>query len=151
MANVDVSGEAPSPRPLDRRGAVGAFDWGLAAAAGVSLVYGVLDYPVGLTWGLIAVGVVGGWIIGAAVARGAWRREPHLPDRRLRLWAAALGLISWLGGMFVAYVASGLLFPAANTPLTERITFGDYIAGTYDIAHGAAAVVMVIVSWRSAR
>jgi hypothetical protein len=159
MATAEVTtGEAPdeaedalTPRAINRRGAIGAFDWGVAAAAGVSLVYGILDYPVGLTWGLIAVGVVGGWVIGAAVARGAWRGEPHLPDRRLRLWAAALGLISWLGGMFVAYVASGLLFPAANTPLTERITFGDYIAGTYDIAHGAATVVMVVVSWRSAR
>ena len=147
----DASENAPGPRPLDRHGAVGAFDWGVLAAAAVSLAYGLLVYPVGLGLGLIAVGVFGGWVIGAAVSRGAWRGKPHLPDRRLRLWAAALGLISWLGGMFVAYVASGLLFPAANTPLTERITFGDYIAGTYDIAHGAAAVVMVVVSWRSAR
>jgi hypothetical protein len=151
MATVDEYAEAPAPRTLDRQGAIGAFDWGVVAAAGVSLVYGILEYPVGLTWGLIAVGVFGGWVIGAAVARGAWRRQPHLSDRRVRLWAAVLGAFSWLGGMFVAYVASGLLFPAATTPLTERISFADYIAGTYDIIRGAAAVTLIIVSWRSAR
>lgn len=147
----DASDEASRPRTLGRRGAIGAFDLGVLAAAGVSLVYGVLDYPLGLTWGLIAVGVVGGWVIGGAVARGAWQREPHLPDRRVRLWAAVLGALSWLGGLFVAYVASGLFFPAATTPLTERISFADYILGTFDIAHGAAALVLIFVSWRSAR
>lgn len=147
----DASDEASRPRTLGRRGAIGAFDWGVAAGAGASLVYGILEYPVGLTWGLIAIGVVGGWVIGAAVARGAWHGEPHLGDRRVRLWAAVVGAFSWLGGMFVAYVASGLLFPAASTPLTERISFGDYILGTYDIAHGAAALALILVSWRSAR
>jgi len=148
---LDQIEEAPGPRPIDRRGAIAAFDWGVAAAAGVSLVYGVLVYPVGLGLGLIAVGVIGGWVISGAVARGAWQGEPHLGDRRVRVWAAILGAFSWLGGVFVAYVASGLLFPASSTPLTERISFAAYITGTYDIAHGAAAVALIVISWRSAK
>jgi hypothetical protein len=153
VAIVDEADEADQPRRLDRHGAIGAFDWGVLATAGVALAYGILTYPIGLTWGLIAAGVVGGWVIGRAVARGAWGgsdAEPHAPDRRVRAWAAALGLLAWVGGLLVAYAASGLLFPEAHIPLTERISFLDYLVETYSFQHSASALALALIAWRSA-
>jgi hypothetical protein len=150
----DPGSAVDAPLALSRDRALRAFDLGVLAAIGVSLAYGVLLYPVGLTWGLIAVAVMGGWVIGAAVRSGAWRGQLHERARSLQLLAVVLGIFSWLGGMFVSYVLSQALFPDAATPLMERLSaagFAAYIDGTDRILNIVSLSALAFVGWRSAR
>lgn len=138
---------------VNRQRALHAFDFGALAALGVSVVYGLL-WAIELHLGLIAVAVMGGWVIGGAVSHGAWRGALHMPSRRLRLLAAVLGAVAWLGGAFVSYFVNQLVLPQAQTPLLERLSFGgfaEYLTGVYDIVHGIALATLAFFSWRSAR
>ena len=146
--------EEPDWLTLDRRRALHAFDWGALAAVGAAVVYGLLWGAAQLYLGLIAIAVMGGWLIGAGVRHGAWRGGQHLPDVRLRLLGAALALAAWLGGAFVAWVSSRALLPESALDLAERLSelgFIDYFVQVYDIVHGAAAAAMVFMAWRMAR
>jgi hypothetical protein len=152
----DVAAGWPEPPilALNRERAVHAFDWGLLAALGVALAYGLLWELVELNFGLIAVAVMGGWLIGAAVTRGAWKRSLHIPDRRLRIMGALLGAGSWLVGAFVAYLVSQVRFPNPSTSLLERLSFqglSDYLTGVVDVVDGIAFLALVFVAWRSVK
>ncbi len=156
MPAPDVAAGWPEPpiRRLDRGRALKAFDWGALAGIGVAVAYGLLWGLLELHFGLIAIGVMGGWLIGAAVTHGAWRGELHVPDRRLRVLAAALGASSWLGGAFIAYFISQALFPNPTTGLLERLSFAgfsDYLISLVDLVHGIALLALVTFAWRSAR
>jgi hypothetical protein len=152
----DIEAGFPEPQVvvLDRRRALHAFDWGALAAIAVAVVYGLLWAVLDLHLGLIAVGVMGGWLIGGAASHGAWRGALHMPSRWLRLLAAVLGVVAWFGGAAVSYVASQAFFPDPATPLAERLSFAgfaDYVTGVYDLVHAAAAAALAFFSWRSAR
>ena len=146
--------EELEPRRLDRRRALGGFDLGALAAIAVAVVYGLLWTVIQLHLGLIAVAVMGGWLIGGAVARGAWAKERHFADRRLRAMAAVFGGLAWLGGAAVGYLLGQVLLPQATTSVSERLSFAgfaDYLVGVYDLVHGIALATLVYFSWRSAR
>jgi hypothetical protein len=139
---------------LDRRRALKAFDWGLLAMLGVAAAYGVLVYPVGLEWGLIAVGIGGGWLIGRAINHGAWHGLPHRRNWSLKILAVVLALVAWLLGMFISYALGQLLLEGATQPLLERISpagFSQYMAQVYAIHHGIAMAALAIMAWRTAR
>jgi hypothetical protein len=157
------SAAQPAPEPaerefaeLSRRRALHAFDWGVAAAIGVALVYGLLWGVVLLQWGLIAIGVMGGWVIGKAVARGAWKGALHPVTRRLHALSAALALLAWFGAAWVAYLSSRALLESERT-FAQRLgdlTFGQYMTEQYMAAgliHAIALAALVIMGWRSAR
>ncbi|MEP7158144.1 MAG: hypothetical protein ABI797_01835, partial [Chloroflexota bacterium] len=76
----------------DRPNALRGFDLGLVAGLGFAVVYGVSAELIGLTWGLAAVGFIGGIVIGGAVTRGAWSGRRHVTVRRLQLTAAIIGI-----------------------------------------------------------
>ena len=63
--------------------------FGGAAAVPVALAYGILAHPFDLSWGLIIVGLIGGAVIGYAVAQGAFNGRFHLVNPSLR-WLAAI-------------------------------------------------------------
>ncbi|HWH23792.1 MAG TPA: hypothetical protein VNW68_02745 [Candidatus Limnocylindria bacterium] len=138
---------------LDRRRLLAAFDRGALTAVGVSLVYGLLIYPVGLTWGLIAVAVAGGWLIGKGILRGAWAGGVAQPSRILQALAAALGVLAWLGAFAIAYIVAELLL-VSDRSLLDRLSiigYWDYIAGTYDLFHAASLGAIAIAGWWSTR
>jgi hypothetical protein len=146
--------EDQPPATLDRRRALAAFDLGALAAIGLAVVYGVLWTVFQLELGLIAVAVMGGWVIGGAVSRGAWQGENHLPDLRLRLLAALLGASAWLGAAAFGYIAGQIFLPQSAQPLLDRLSFAgfaEYIAGVYNLVHGIALATLAFFSWRSAR
>lgn len=161
MSAGRLSSARPSPPPeerefatLTRPRALHAFDWGALAAVGVAVGYGLLLFPVELTWGLIAVALGGGWLIGRAVSHGAWRAAAHPLTRRLQLLAVLLAVLAWFGGFFVAYLMGQLLLPEASEGLSERISaprFSEYLAGTYNFLHLLALAALAIMAWRSAR
>jgi hypothetical protein len=153
-STVDADDDASQFVTLDRHRALKAFDWGVVATLGVALLYGLLLYPVGLTWGLAAVGFGGGWLIGRAINHGAWRGLPHPRGWSLRILAVVLALFAWFIGMFISYAASQVLLAGATRPLLERISmagFGDYMTQTYDIFHGLAMAALAIMAWRTTR
>lgn len=134
-----------------------AFDLGLLAGIGFAIVYGIASEPVQLSFGLVAVGFIGGLVIGGAVSRGAWAGKPHVTVRRLQVMAALIAVGGGIAGLFVAYVMTQLLFPQATTPLLERISFdgfNDYFGGLFEnvrLAHAAALAAAVFMAWRGAR
>lgn len=133
------------------------FDLGLLAGVGFALVYGLASEPVRLSFGLVAVGLIGGVLVGGAVTRGAWAGKAHVTIRRLQLMAALIAVGGWVIGLFVAYLMTQLLFPDATTPLLERISlagFNDYFVGLFDsvrFAHAASVAAAAFMAWRGAR
>jgi hypothetical protein len=141
----------------DQPNALRGYDLGLLAGLGFALAYGLSAEVIGLTWGLAAVGFIGGIVIGGAVTRGAWAGRRHITIRRLQLTAALVGVGSWMGGLFFAYVLSQALIPQASTGLLERLSFGgfaDYFSGLFEflrLVHAAALAAVAFMAWRGAR
>ncbi len=142
---------------VDKPNLLHAFDLGLLAGIGFAIVYGIASEPIRLSFGLVAVGLIGGVLVGGAVSRGAWAGKPHVTVRRLQLMAALIAVGGWAIGLFVAYVLTQLLFPQATTPLLERISFtgfNDYFVELFDgvrFAHAASVAAAAFMAWRGAR
>jgi len=128
--------------------------FGLGTAVPVALVYGILADPFGLSWGLIAIGIVGGALIGMAVAQGAYDGRFHLVVPRLRWLSALIAVLAWIVAAVVSYVASQVFYQAASTPLAERLSlagFADYFNGTVFSPSILGLAVMAFMAWRGAR
>lgn len=126
----------------------------MAAAAGTGLLYGVLADPIGLSWGLIVVGLIGGWIIGTAVIHGAYSGRFHLLVPGLRWLAVLVAVIAWVGAAVVAYVASQLFYQQATTSLTERLSAAGFVEYLNSFVFGPSIlglVAMAFVAWRTTR
>lgn len=143
--------------PLEPRQWTRALGLGALAAVGVGVVYGIATEPVGLSFGLIAIGLVGGIVIGSAVARGAWNGEEHEVNRSVSSAAGLLSVGAGMLGLALAFAISQALLPQASTPLLQRLTLDGFLAyasGMFDsvrVAHAAAIAVMAAVAWRWAR
>jgi hypothetical protein len=149
-----------------------AYDYGLLTMLLVALAYGLLWSVVGLGFGLVAIGAIGGWLIGYNVKRGVLamhereRRQTTLASdeslyqpwpRGTSTLAALLGLMAWIVGAFVAFVVVQLV--EGTGPLLERLTpgnFGAYLtavleAGDMQLIQSAALAAFIFVGWVSAR
>jgi len=119
-----------------------------------AFVYGILADPFGLSWGLLVVGLVGGWLIGSAMAYGAWEGREHASVRALRWTAAVVALGTWVASSLVAYLGSQFFYQAATTPLMDRISvsgFIDYFQGTLLSPTLLGLAAMAFMAWRGAR
>jgi hypothetical protein len=128
--------------------------FGLGAAVPVALVYGILADPFGLSWGLIAIGIVGGALIGMTVAQGAWSGRFHLVVPRVRWLSAVIAVFAWVAAQAVAYVGSQFFYQAASTPLADRLSFAgfaDYFNGTVFSPSILGLAAMAFMAWRGAR
>lgn len=148
---------AEPPLTTDPPRTVYGFFLGVLAGLAVAVAYGLAAELLGLTFSLPVVGLIGGWVIGTAVAFGAWGERNHLASRVVRGSAAVVGVKAWLVGLVVAYVVSQALIPQATNSLLERISvvgFLDYVFGTFDfvrLLHLVALALLAVVAWRSAR
>lgn len=142
---------------LDRPRALHGFDLGLLAALTAAGVYGLAAEFFRLTFGLIAVGFIGGMFIGSATSRGAWANRPHPTSRRVQLLASVLAIGAWLVGISIAYLLSQVLYEAAESNLLDRLSvegLAEYFGGLYEVAgisHAGALAAMVFMAWRGAR
>jgi hypothetical protein len=133
---------------------VRATIYGVAAAQAVALVSGLLEDPIGLSWGLIVVGLVGGWAVGAAVVAGAFSGRFHLILPRVRWLAALIAVVAWIEAAVVGYVASQLFYQGPATPLLDRLSlsgFIEYLNGSVFSPSIIGLAVMAFMAWRSAR
>jgi hypothetical protein len=115
---------------------------GVVAALAVALVYGLAAEAIQLTFGLIVVALVGGYVIGQAVKT----RRP----------AVALSIGAWVVGLVVAYVVAQALLPQASTSLGARLSaagFVDYLSGldVMKVVHPLALAATALAAWRGAR
>ncbi len=120
----------------------------------VALVYGVLADPIGLSWGLIIVGVVAGAFIGAAVTQGAWNGRFHLVVPRIRWLAVLAAVATWIAAVVVAYVASQVFYQGATTPLGSRLSLSglvEYLGGAALSPNVLGLAAMAFMAWRGAR
>jgi hypothetical protein len=92
-----------------------ALGLGLATALAVALGYGVLWLIA--SWGLVVVGLFGGWLVGSSVARGL--RAAGSWPRGASTAAALLAGLAWFVGSYVAFVIVQLLEGSGS--LLERI------------------------------
>lgn len=120
----------------------------------VALVYGILADPFGLSWGLIAIGFVGGVLIGMAVVQGAFDGRFHLVVPQVRWLATLIAVVAWILSAAVSYVASQVFYQAASTPLADRLSlagFADYFNGTVFSPSILGLAAMAFMAWRGAR
>lgn len=123
---------------------------GCVVAASVALVRSVLD----VTAGLLAIAVVGGWAVGAAVRRGAWDGTPHRGSAASELLGLALGSISWVAGLVLAWVVAMALLPGSERTLPERLTgtpFLDWLAPQAGLLDLVSLVLAAVLGWWGAR
>jgi hypothetical protein len=149
--------EVAEPLTTDPPRTVYGLFLGVLAGLAVAVAYGLAAELLGLTFSLPVVGLIGGWVIGTAVAYGAWGERAHLPNRLMRASAAVAGAGAWLMGLVVAYIVSQALIPQATNALLERLSLNglfDYVFGTFDfvrLLHLVALALLAVVAWRAAR
>lgn len=141
---------------------------GLGAALLVALAMGLLGGLFDLTAGLIVVGLIGGWLIGRAVAGVAragslasWLSGAEPGTGRtlgaVRLVAIGCALVAVAGGLVVLWIVSLAAVPDATTGLLDRLAaqpLGDWL----DPQLGQLGPILVLTllatlaaAWRSSR
>lgn len=145
------------------------FDYGLVTTLGVALLYGLLYGLVQLSWGLVAVGLFGGWLIGVAIRRGVATAllrqysDESAPEggsvrrpwpRGTTTMGVLFGLLAWFVGNYVAFALIQLI-EGAGPPL-ERLTPGNFAAFMSAISdppllQAAILAAFVVVAGYSAR
>lgn len=122
----------------------------LATAVGWLLVAGVL----GLDYGAVVVAILLGWLVGTAVAYGAWSGGVHGPDAGIRTIAVALAVAGWGLGVFLDYLWSQLTIPESQQTLAERLAaepFPAWVGGQLNPLFILSAVAVGLFAWRAAR
>jgi hypothetical protein len=123
---------------------------GLIVAIAAALLRSVLD----LTAGLVAVAVAGGWLVGAAVRRGAWAGLPHRGSGAPEWMGLALGVITWVAALVLAWVVAMAILPGSERTLVERLTgtpFLDWLAPQLGFADMLGLVLAGSFGWIGAR
>lgn len=123
---------------------------GLIVAVAVAFVRSILD----VTAGLLALAVVGGWAIGAAIRRGAWSGTPHRASAAPGLLGMLLGAVSWIAGLVLAWVVAMAVLAGSERTLFERLTgtpFLDWLAPQLGIADLVGLVLAAGLGWWGAR
>ena len=140
---------------MTQRSTARGLTLGVVAGAGVGLAYAFLTEPLELTFGLLVIGFVGGWLIGNGISYGAWRGREHEPQRSLRWAALVITTLAWIFALGLAFVISQALVPQASTTVASRITlsgFVDYFTGLEgNFVHFIAFALMAFMAWRGAR
>ena len=129
--------------------------FGLAGAVIGALAWMVAAGPLALTWGLIGMGIIVGWLVGSSVGWGAWNRAgPRRTHVVVRLLAIALGLLAWLGGTYLAYLWKLAIAAKAGEPIAQRIAEQDFprwLPSQFGPLEVAELVAIAVFAWRSSR
>lgn len=143
-----------APQPVVERPALGrALALGAAAGLGTALLTALFHAVLSITAGLIAISVLGGWLIGVAVRTGAWSGRPHRPSRAPLALAASLGLGTWIAGLVLAWLLSMLILPGSTRPFLDRLTaipFLDWLGPQLGPLDLLRLVLLVGVAWATA-
>jgi hypothetical protein len=136
----------PSPGPMQSVIPAGLRALG-AALLGAGIWIGLAG-PFQLTWGLLAVAVFVGWLVGSAA-----RSATPTPDRRVRLVAGAGGLLAWIASLVGVYVYLSALppGPAQSGHLVGSLSLVDYYAQNLSLLDVIEGLLAAAAAWWSAR
>ena len=122
---------------------------GLGAAALSALFWAVLS----ITAGLLAIAILGGWLIGVAVRTGAWSGRPHRPSRAPLGLAALLGVLTWAATLMLAWLVSMAILPGSTRSFAERLAavpFLDWVSPQLESLDYLRLVLLAVIPWWSA-
>lgn len=128
--------------------------FGAAAVLGVAVAWAIAAGLFDISWGLVVIAALGGWIIGSAVGFGTWGVAAHRPERRVRWLAAGSGVATWLVGSLGSYLVALVTLPGSTLSLGERIAnapFVDALASQISLFDVIEILLLAVVAWRSAR
>lgn len=155
VAGGERDGRVPPPVAASASPRLGrALAAGVAAALGMALVWTLLAGLLDVSWGLVFMAAIGGYIVALAVVAGAFGDTAHPTDRRVQAIATMLALAVWLLGTFGAYVVGLIILPGSNASLTERMAhapFIDSVVNQFALLDIAELALLPAVAWRSAR
>lgn len=123
---------------------------GIMVALAAALLRSVLD----VTVGLLAVAVVGGWIVGAAVRRGAWAGMAHRHSGRPEVLGLVLGALTWILALVLAWVVAMVILPGSERSLLERLgatPFLDWLMPQLGVADLLCLTLAALLGWLGAR
>jgi hypothetical protein len=112
---------------------------GLVAAVLWAFIHGVLEFP-----GVLAVAVVGGWIIGEVL----WSVRAH------PLIAAAMAALAWLAGLLLTWLVAMALIQQSSRTFLERLeatTFLDWLGPQFGWLQAVGLVLYVVAALYGAR
>lgn len=122
---------------------------GLGVAALSALFWAVLS----ITAGLLAIAILGGWLIGVAVRTGAWSGRPHRPSRTPLALAAILGVLAWVATLLLAWLVSMAILPGSTRSFPERLAalpFLDWVSPQLEPLDYLRLVLLAGIPWWSA-
>jgi hypothetical protein len=123
----------------------------LGAAAGMlTALLAAILHALSITMGLIALSVLGGWLIGVGVRTGAWSGRPHLPSRVPLALAAGLGLATWIAGLVLAWLLSQAILPGSSRSYLDRLSatpFPDWVGPQLGALDLLRLLLLVGVAW----
>lgn len=144
----------PAPPPITDHPDLGrATLLGLGGALAYVVPAALLLAVLSITAGLVAIAVLGGWLIGVGVRTGAWRGLAHRPSKAPLALAAVLGAVAWLGGLVLAWIVSMAILPLSSRTFLERIVatpFPEWIAPQLAPLDYLVLAMLVIVAWVTA-
>jgi hypothetical protein len=123
---------------------------GLAVAVAAGLLRSILD----VTTGLIALAVVGGWGVGAAVRRGAWAGMPHRSSSAPEVLGLLLGAATWVAALVLAWVVAMAILPGSERTLLERLAATpllEWLEPQAGLADVLGLGITALLAWYGAR
>ena len=159
MAPVTSSTPVPerssTPPPAARSDLFGAVVYGLAGVLLVAIIWLVAAGTLALTWALVGIAAIGGWIIGSAVGWGGWNPTgPRRTHPTARLIAVALAGLAWLAGTYLAYLWKLVVSAKASEPVAQRLAEQDFprwLGSEFGPLQVAQLLVMAVLAWWSSR
>jgi hypothetical protein len=126
------------PRTLTQA-LLGALLVGLVSALAWAFIKGVLEFP-----GVLAVAVIGGWVMGALL----WsvRAHPAL--------AGLLAALTWLLGLVLTWLTAMALLPSSSRTFLERVEgtpFLEWLAPQFGAIEVVGLVLYVLAALYGAR
>jgi hypothetical protein len=145
----------PPPRRVQERPDVArALALGLGAGLATATLIAVFHAILSITAGLLAIAILGGWLIGLGVRQGAWSGRPHRPSRAPGALAAGLGLATWVGGLVASWLLSMAILPGSGRSFPERLVatpFLEWVAPQIEPLHFLTLAVITSVAWVASR
>lgn len=127
---------------------------GIGVGVTVALAAAVLRSVLDVTVGLVAVAAVGGWLVGAAVRRGAWAGMAHRRAALPEVLGLVLGALTWLVALVLAWVVSMVILPGSDRTLLERLMatpFLDWLGPQLGLADLLCLTLAAVFGWLGAR
>jgi hypothetical protein len=131
-----------------------ALVFGLGAAAATVIVSALLRDILDVSFGLLVIAGVGGWLVGAGIRWGAWAGRPHRGSAVLGVIGVVFGGLCWLLGLVAAWLLSMAILTGSSRSFTDRLAatpFVDWLSPQLDPLDYVQLLLLVSIAWYVAR